>query len=171
MIQTIGFGGSCHWCTEAVFQSLEGVQQVKQGWLASDPPHQTLSEGVVVEFDPDQISIKVLVSIHLYTHQSTSEHAFREKYRSAIYYSNKNQEVEIRKCVHNLQVEFEEAIITQILANRQFKLNKESLQDYYYTNPDKPFCQTHIDPKLRLILSKFGQHIDRSKLGHLIDGT
>jgi peptide-methionine (S)-S-oxide reductase len=35
-INRIGFGGGCHWCTEAVFQSLIGVEKVEQGFIASD---------------------------------------------------------------------------------------------------------------------------------------
>jgi peptide-methionine (S)-S-oxide reductase len=31
----IALGGGCHWCTEAVFQSLKGVQKVEQGYVAS----------------------------------------------------------------------------------------------------------------------------------------
>ena len=32
-----GFGGGCHWCTEAVFRSLCGVQTVRQGFIAFKP--------------------------------------------------------------------------------------------------------------------------------------
>lgn len=35
-IQKIGLGGSCNWCTEAIFRSLKGVTKVKQGWISSD---------------------------------------------------------------------------------------------------------------------------------------
>ncbi len=30
----IALGGGCHWCTEAVFQSLKGVKLVEQGYVA-----------------------------------------------------------------------------------------------------------------------------------------
>ena len=40
---TIGFGGGCHWCTEAVFQPLEGVSEVRQGFIRSDGPDEAWS--------------------------------------------------------------------------------------------------------------------------------
>ncbi len=53
-----GFGGGCHWCTEAVFRSLCGVQTVRQGFIASDPPQDSYSEAVVVTWDPDEITLE-----------------------------------------------------------------------------------------------------------------
>ena len=54
-----GFGGGCHWCTEGVFQALRGVAQVDQGFLKSDAPADTWSEGVVVTFDPSVIPLAI----------------------------------------------------------------------------------------------------------------
>lgn len=48
----IGFGGGCHWCIEAVFQSLTGVSKVTQGFIASNPPNEAYSEAVIIEYDP-----------------------------------------------------------------------------------------------------------------------
>lgn len=88
-IQKIGFGGGCHWCTEAVFQNLKGVNHVAQGWIASDENNTAFSEAVVVEFNPPKINLKTLIEIHLATHKSTSNHSMRKKYRSAIYVFSK----------------------------------------------------------------------------------
>ena len=84
-IKTIGLGGGCHWCTEAVFQSLRGVTQVEQGYIAAIAPDDSLSEGVIVHYNPAIISISVLIEIHLHTHKSTSNHSMRDTYRSAVY--------------------------------------------------------------------------------------
>ena len=79
----IGFGGSCHWCTEAIFQSLRGVREVLQGCIATDGDD--FSEAVIVAFDENEIALNDLVAVHLATHSCTSEHSMRRKYRSVVY--------------------------------------------------------------------------------------
>ena len=81
----IGFGGGCHWCTEAVFESIKGVQKVEQGFITPEGEEDSFSEAVIVHYDPSQIALKDLIEIHLWTHKSTSEHSMRGKYRSAVY--------------------------------------------------------------------------------------
>lgn len=53
----IGFGGGCHWCTEAMFQILIGIDNVKQGWIASDGANTAFSEAIVVTYDPNLIDL------------------------------------------------------------------------------------------------------------------
>jgi len=75
----IGFGGGCHWCTEAVFQKLRGVASVEQGFIRSRPPYETFSEAVIVSFDAAQISLSVLTEIHLRTHASACKGALTDR--------------------------------------------------------------------------------------------
>ena len=71
MKSKIGFGGGCHWCTEAVFQFIEGVSKVEQGWISSVGDEEAYSEAVLLEVDTEQVSMESLVAIHLHTHSST----------------------------------------------------------------------------------------------------
>ena len=151
----IGFGGGCHWCTEAVFQSLKGVVRVDQGYISSVGDAASFSEAVTVEYDAEMISLKTLIEIHLYTHNSTSNHSFREKYRSAVYFIAPEDEKRSARILEELQKEFREKLVTQVLKLGGFKASRESLQDYYLKNPEKPFCQKYIDPKLELFQKKF----------------
>jgi peptide-methionine (S)-S-oxide reductase len=163
-MQKIGFGGSCHWCTEAIFQSLKGVMDVQQGWISSDGDMAEFSEAVIVEFEPAIISLKTLIAIHLHTHSSTSAHSMRTKYRSAIYTFDDEQVIPAQKAMETLQQEFNQPVITSILPFRDFKLNKEEYLDYYYRDPEKPFCRNMIDPKLKLLIARFSKNINVEKI-------
>jgi peptide-methionine (S)-S-oxide reductase len=87
----IAFGGGCHWCTEAVFQTLIGVEKVEQGWISSIEKNNTFSEAVIVHFNIEKIDLKTLIEVHLLTHKSTSNHSMIKKYRSSIYYFSNQQ--------------------------------------------------------------------------------
>ena len=163
----IGFGGGCHWCTEAVFQHVLGVQRVEQGWIASVGSDAAFSEAVIVHFDPEIVPLAVLVEIHLRTHQSTKRHSMRTKYRSAIYIFFDGQREEVMALLKVLQNEFEEELITKVMPFQGFKGSGEELRNYYLQNPRKPFCETYINPKLIMLIEKYATFADSSKLAHL----
>lgn len=162
-IDKIGFGGGCHWCTEAVFQSLKGVTQVKQGFIAATEPDSLYSEAVIVSFKKDQLSLKELISVHLHTHNSTSDHSLRGKYRSAIYVFDEEEMRVVKAILRSLQTDFIDPLITKVLLYAHFKPSEEQFQNYYFSNPDKPFCETYIVPKLALLKDKFTILLDKEK--------
>ncbi|MEC5218454.1 peptide-methionine (S)-S-oxide reductase [Actimicrobium sp. GrIS 1.19] len=157
-ISSIGLGGSCHWCTEAIFQSLRGVQEVRQGWL-TPPGVEDFSEGVVVRFDAEVITLATLVAVHLYTHSCTANHSMRHKYRSAVYASSPGLAAQAQAAITQLQAEFERPIITQVLSFGAFRENTEEYRNYYVQDPEKPFCRTFIHPKLQIIRQRFGAYV------------
>ena len=167
MINKIGFGGGCHWCTEAVFSALRGVHSVGQGWIASDGENENFSEGVLVDFDPEIISLEILVAIHLHTHSSTSEHSMRGKYRSAVYVFSETEVQPVSKIIASLQKDFDSTIVTKALIFKDFKLNREDSLNYYFNGPEKPFCENYINPKLKMLLQNFSNFMYLEKLTHL----
>jgi peptide-methionine (S)-S-oxide reductase len=167
----IAFGGGCHWCTEAVFESLTAVKKVTQGWVASTNKNTAFSEAVIIEFEANKIDLKTLIEIHLLTHKSTSNHSMRTKYRSAVYYFTNHQKEESFKILKKIQVAFDAKIITKILEFKNFKPSEEAFQNYYQSNPNKPFCKSYIHPKLQFLINHFSQHVDNSKVNHLYTTT
>jgi len=148
-------GGGCHWCTEAVFNSLKGVLKVEQGYISSFGENKTFSEGIIIHYNPAEISLHDLVNVHLHTHASTAAHSFREKYRSAIYSFDPEEINEVENILYALQKDFECPLITQPLSFRHFKASRESLWHYYEKHEKGPFCQRYIIPKLKLINAHF----------------
>jgi peptide-methionine (S)-S-oxide reductase len=146
-LKKVGFGGGCHWCTEAYFQSLLGVEKVEQGWINSFAPNDAFSEAVIVHYNSAVIPLEILVTVHLHTHSSTKDHSFRQKYRSAVYVFDGKIE-ESQSLIAQCQVDFNEPIITQVLLFLNFKLNIEQQQNYYLKNKEGIFCQRYISPKL-----------------------
>ena len=163
----IGFGGGCHWCTEGVFESLLGIAYVNQGWIASSGKNSDFSEAVEVCFDPAVISLADLIEIHLHTHASRSNHSMRGKYRSAIYTYDASQFRQALHILNALRADFDEALITQVYPFENFRQNKTELTDYFYSAPDRPFCQTYIQPKLKLLLARFNRHVDHKKIAEV----
>ena len=159
--ERVGFGGGCHWCTEAVFQTLRGVTRVEQGFIAADPPDDAFSEAARVTFDPDAIPLDVLVDAHLRTHASTSEHSMRGKYRSAIYVEDAAQAGRARAALDRLADDFDAPLVTRILPLRAFKASHARFHDYYATDPGRPFCRTYIDPKLATLRERFAERVGR----------
>ncbi|WP_374948993.1 peptide-methionine (S)-S-oxide reductase [Mucilaginibacter sp.] len=160
----IGFGGSCHWCTEAIFQSLKGVAEVQQGWIASEGSASKFSEAVIVNYQPEKISLELLVAVHLHTHSCTANHSMRGKYRSAVYTFNEEQEHITRQAIINLQPNFDEPIITQVLPFKEFSVNSAEYLNYYYSNPDKPFCANIVSAKLKELTRRFPHQVNTDLL-------
>jgi peptide-methionine (S)-S-oxide reductase len=159
----VGLGGGCHWCTEAVFASLAGVMEVRQGWIASQPPSDSFSEAVLLTYNPAIISLADLIEVHLHTHSSTANHSMRHKYRSAVYCFDAVAQQDATTILQSLQSGFDQPIITSVLPFAAFKENIAEQLNYYYTDPERPFCQVYIHPKLQLLRKRFS-HLAGGKL-------
>jgi len=153
----IGLGGGCHWCTEAVFEALRGVVQVKQGFICATPPHDAFSEAVVVHFDPGMIGLADLIEIHLHTHSSTSQHALRTRYRSAVYVYSPQQAREATAILSELQQVFSGPLITHVLDFAGFKSSEPKFLHYFEKNSGNPFCERHINPKLERLRADYAR--------------
>lgn len=158
--EKIGFGGGCHWCTEAYFQSLKGVEKVEQGWVSSTAPNDSYSEAVIVHYNPMVIPLKILIGIHLHSHAATKNHSFREKYRSAVYVVEGNVDI-VQQMIGEYQPDFDEQIITRALLFEQFKVNTGEQHNYFKKHRAGVFCERYIHPKLKMIEKEYATYFKR----------
>lgn len=164
----MGFGGGCHWCTEAVFQSLAGITKVESGWIAADGKYNDFSEAVIVHFDETIITLDILLKIHLHTHSCSNTHQLRGKYRSAVYFYSEVQRTLVENLIEGCQGDFNNNIITLVLPMIRFKKISNEYINYYFSNPEKKFCKRYIEPKLLQLLENYSAYVNSNKIGSLI---
>ena len=75
-------GGGCFWCTEAIFEELEGILEVISGYSGGNvinPAYQEVTTGrtghaevVQIRFRPDIISYSEILDVFFKTHDPTT---------------------------------------------------------------------------------------------------
>lgn len=116
--------------------------------MASVAPNDAFSEAVIVYYDPEVISAEDLIAVHLETHAATKEHGLRHRYRSAVYAFSEKDASRFEEILKRLADDFTEPLITRVYPFVDFKPSLPEHQDYYRTDPERPFCVRFIAPKL-----------------------
>ena len=171
--ETAIFGGGCFWCTEAVFQNLKGVESVTSGYAGgagSSPSYEDVSTGqtghaevIQVEFDPGMISYEQLLEVFFASHDPTTPDQqggdVGPQYRSIIFYTSDQQKKSADKYINDLEASgtFDAPIVTEIKPLDKFFEAEGYHQQYFQNNPDKPYCQVVINPKLAKMRQKFSK--------------
>lgn len=162
--ETITLGAGCFWCTEAVFQRVQGVISVESGYSGgniSNPTYREVTSGltghaevVQVVFDPDIIPLKSILEIFWRTHDPTTLNRqgadVGTQYRSAIFYHNdhqKNTAERLKNELNNAHI-WDGPIVTEITSFDAFYKAEDYHQNYFRNNPNQPYCQFVIVPKL-----------------------
>lgn len=158
------FGGGCFWCTEAVFLKLRGVNKVVSGYTGGTKPNPTYkdictgltghAEVIQIEFDPAQITFEQLLDVFFNTHDPTTKNRqgadVGTQYRSSVFFHDEEQKEITKKVIAELDKsgDFENPIVTTIEEMKKFYPAEDYHQDYFAQNPDNPYCQAVVGPKV-----------------------
>lgn len=171
--ETATFGGGCFWCTEAIFQELEGVQAVTSGMMGGREDGLTArqiargegghAEVVQISFDPAVISYSQLLEVFFETHDPTSlnKQGADEgvEYRSVVFYATPEQKTLAEKTIAELtkaQV-YAKPIVTEVSPSGAFHASVEEHQNYYTKQSDPEYCQMVITPKVEKFRKVFAE--------------
>jgi peptide-methionine (S)-S-oxide reductase len=174
-VQRITFGSGCFWCTEAIFQTVQGIISSTSGYMGGhtqNPTYMEICNGdtghaevIDVEYDQDQISFDELLLIFFKTHNPTSLNRqgndVGTQYRSAIFYHTDEQKLQAEAMIKRLTEEsvFDKPIVTQIAPASEFYKAEDYHQNYFADNPMKPYCAFVIQPKLNKFAKEFTEKI------------
>lgn len=171
------FGGGCFWCTEAVFKMLKGIISVTSGYTGGttkNPSYLEVSTGrtghaevIQIEFDPDLISFRDLLTVFFGTHDPTTLNKqgndVGTQYRSVIFYTNEDQKKEGEDFIKEINNSSKEgkSIVTEITPLDVFYPAEGYHQDYYEKNPSNIYCEIIINPKLQKVQEKFAELLNK----------
>lgn len=160
-------GGGCFWCTEAVFQEIDGIIKVVSGYSGGNvknPTYRQVTNGktghvevVQLTYDPDIISYREILEIFFTMHDPTSLDRqgadVGPQYRSIIFYHSERQreiaEIFIKEMnVTNL---FDLPIVTKVEPFEEFYEAEEYHKNYYKRNRNQGYSRNVIKPKLNKV--------------------
>lgn len=177
-IQTATFGSGCFWCTEAVFQRLEGVESVVSGFSGGrvkDPSYYDVSAGITghaevvqITYDSAAISYAELLKVFWTLHDPTTLNRQGDdhgtQYRSVVFYHNDTQQRLAEHYKRKLDAAgvYDHPIVTEIAPFTGFYAAENYHQNYYETHGREPYCRVVIAPKIDKLKKIFGGQVKRN---------
>lgn len=164
-VETATFANGCFWCTEAIFEELEGVIRATSGYTGGEVVNPTYkevcggqtghAECLQITYDPAKISFDELLAVFWETHDPTTLNRqgadAGTQYRSGVFYHNQEQKEKSEKYKAALDKSgaFDKPIVTEITAFTKFYPAEDYHQQYFENNENaNPYCKIVIRPKL-----------------------
>lgn len=175
-IKTAIVGGGCFWCTEAVFQEVNGVLEVESGYsggtVPGRPTYREICSGltghaevVKLTFDQNIISYADILIIFMTTHDPTTLNRqgadVGTQYRSVIFYQNEEEKETAEAVLKELNPYYEGKIATELSPFDTYFKAEEEHQNYYIQNTQQGYCSYVITPKLHKLRKL---HADKLKI-------
>ena len=156
-MQTAYLAGGCFWCVEAIFQRVNGVKEVKNGYCngsTQSPTYEAICTGqtghaevLKIDYDESAVTYESLLEVFVETHNTmTLNQQGADKgtqYRSAIFYISDSQKQIATSVIGNIK-----GAVTEITELDVFYPAEAYHQDYFNNNANQPYCQMVILPKI-----------------------
>jgi peptide-methionine (S)-S-oxide reductase len=170
-LETATLANGCFWCTEAIFQRLNGVESVISGYsggTVKNPSYQEVITGrtghaevIQIEFDPLVVTFQDVLDVFFSTHDPTTlnrqGYDIGTQYRSAIFYHSPEQKETSEEFIRALTEAgvYEQPIVTEVTGFDNFYKAENYHQNYYNNNRTQGYCMAIINPKLEKFIKKY----------------
>lgn len=169
-LETVVMGGGCFWCTEAVFNTVEGVAGITPGYAGgatSDPTYHEVCTGstghaevVRLEYDASMVSLEELLGVFFSAHDPTTPdrqgNDVGSQYRSIVLCGSDDQRRRVERFIAGIRPRYDEPVVTEVKPLDVFYPAEEYHHNYYAENPRQAYCQVVIAPKVEKARAKSG---------------
>lgn len=171
------FAGGCFWCTEAVFERMEGVNDVISGYIGGhvrNPTYEQVcskltghAEACEIYYDPSKVTFEELLEVFFKTHDPTTPNQQGAdkgpQYRSSVFFHNDEQKKATEKYIKKLDDsgDFDRKIVTLLEKATTFYPAEEYHQDFFRKNPNHGYCRAIVSDKVRKFNRNFGDKIKK----------
>ena len=163
------FASGCFWCVEAVYESVNGVTEVINGYAGGyteNPTYQLSNTGrtghaeaVEVLYDPTIVSFSTLLEVYFGSQDVTQIDGQGpdngSQYRSIIFYQNQDQKDEIINKIKQLTKELNVNIAAEVYPFVKFWKGEDYHQNYERLHPNNSYIRNVSIPRLRKFQQKF----------------
>ncbi len=161
-IEIATLGGGCFWCLEAVYQELQGVQQVESGYAGgatANPSYEEVCSGstghaevVRIAFDPEIVGYRDILEIFFTIHDPTTLNRQGNdcgtQYRSVIFFHSPQQEDIARHVIAEMANVWDAPIVTELAPAPTYYKAEDYHQNYFRQNPLQGYCAFVVAPKV-----------------------
>lgn len=174
-IESIVLGGGCFWCLEVIFRNVRGIYSAISGYAGGSASHPTYkkvcggktghAEVIKLEFDPEQIKLRDILEIFFTIHNPTTLNRqgndIGTQYRSAIFFSDKEQKEIAENVIDELTKSqtYRAPLVTELTRLDKFYPAEEYHRRYFEKNPEKAYCQLVIAPKFEKFQKKLSRFL------------
>jgi peptide-methionine (S)-S-oxide reductase len=160
--ETITLGGGCFWCTEAVYEQVDGVIKVESGYCnghVRDPSYQQVCGGdtghvevIRVTFDRERIDLAEILQIFFVVHDPTTKdrqgNDVGPQYRSGIYWHDPAQEPVARAVREEANRSLGGRVVTELQKEDNYWRAEDYHQHYFAQHPNQGYCTFVVAPKV-----------------------
>jgi peptide-methionine (S)-S-oxide reductase len=160
--ETITLGGGCFWCTEAVFEQVDGVTAVESGYSnghTRNPSYRQVCGGdtghnevVRVTFDNQRIGLREVLEIFFAIHDPTTLNRqgadVGTQYRSGIYLHDEARRETARAVIEEADAAWGGRVVTELQMVDNYSRAEEYHQRFFAKNPGHGYCAAVVAPKV-----------------------
>ena len=167
--EIITLGGGCFWCTEAVYEHVDGVTAVESGYCngrIAQPSYEQVCSGATgcvevirVSFEADRISLRDVLEIFFVVHDATTLNRqgndVGTQYRSGVYFHEPAQQAVAREVMDEVNAQLGGRLVTELLPLADYSRAEDYHQHYYANHPEQGYCAMVAAPKIEKFRKTF----------------